>query len=1031
MIRKMIPFCLLLLPGLLFAGTIKLPVTADCGISNERGHLEENSGASVSVPVRQNQNWSGFESKTYLMSFDTEAIRGWTVSRAWLNIFVARGDLYGIGLSTVLADWEEGSGLNGQTGRGGASWKWAREPEAGKTAGMENNWSWPESGIYSVSWAHPDARYYHAGPGMIEKTLLEDGRILHLRIPVEPSLVEALAAGLAGGLILTDDKGQVAEGMSLKGTGRPYRYNQSEDIYLYTREIQDPNLRPFLDVEGKPDDRIPPGAPGQLAVAGVEPFDPSVTVSFNAPTEDGDNGGPVLGYEVRYSSKRIADNDWANLGNLPLWAVPKPVAPGRNQSMRVFTLKPGTWFLGIRAVDEAGNPGSVSQVKITVPEMPEVPLSAATARQTEAAGSEVVFGGLLEVWACPDLCKVDPISGNIQLGGENYEPVGKYKFINQVWSSAGRKVSLQAARGEVVAFQLILGRVGEKTLSDVQVSAGDLKGKSGRIKSTEHVSTFRVWYLDVVPREEELTGPWELIVDKGHKPAWHGDACLPLGEPYESAFSLPTKDNMGDDQRWQSVWVDLDVPGKAKPGTYRGQITITAKELDSPATVEVELEVLPLRLPDEITWPAELNGYGGAPASFTGTQNAGTERVLQAELRLHQLIHRHRVTLNVLPYNQSGMAHPGYAPTLKGSGKDTRVDSWKEWEHRYAPYLTGKAFTRSMGYHGLRQGVPITHIYLTIHENWPIPLKAHYSDWKAVSKRAEFAEWAKTSRPLEEAFSGEFKEGFSSVVRQMFEHFKKKGYTRTSFQVYLNNKYYYKTDFFGMRGSTRGSSFWLLDEPIDYDDYDANRFFLQLVKDGYEQAGAQKIKIDYRTDVSQPEMSRGLWDGLCNLWNSSGLIEFASTAMFRMRKLPGENYWRYGGETAISGKMINYQQNFFTVWAIGASGILPCWNVFGGGDWFRPGNLSIIYSGRDYARTGKSYEGAFAGVRLKAVRRAQQDVEYLNLLAAKKGWTRVKVRQALAAFADDPSAHVLKFDRLGADRLFELRKAVAQAVISD
>ena len=216
---------------------------------------------------------------------------------------------------------------------------------------------------------------------------------------------------------------------------------------------------------------------------------------------------------------------------------------------------------------------------------------------------------------------------------------------------------------------------------------------------------------------------------------------------------------------------------------------------------------------------------------------------------------------------------------------------------------------------------------------------------------------------------------------------------------------------------------------MDYDDYEANRFFLQLVKDGYEQARTSEINIDYRTDVSQPEFSRGLWDGLCNLWNSSGLLEFSSTAMFRIKRIPGENYWRYGGETRISGKMINYQQNFFTVWAIGSAGILPCWNAFGGGNWFRPNNLSIIYTGKNYARTGKSYEGAFAGVRLKAIRRAQQDAEYLNLLAAKKGWSREKVRRALAAFADDPSAYVLRFNKLSAERVFELRRAVAAALI--
>ncbi|MBN2288075.1 MAG: hypothetical protein JXQ83_02005 [Candidatus Glassbacteria bacterium] len=1031
LLHRMLPVFLLVFSATTNACAARLPVTADAGISNERGHFDENSGASVAVPIRQNQNWSGFEGKACLMRFETGAVRGWTVSAAWLNIFLARGDLYGIGLCTVLADWEEGRGINGQTGRGGASWRWAREPGEGETPGPEHRWSWPESGIFSVSWAHPDARYYHVTPGMIERETLEDGQILHLRFPVAPELVEALATGLACGLVLTDDKGQVAEGLSLKGAGRPYVYNPSQDIYMYTCNIQDPGLRPFLEVEGEAADRTPPGAPGALAVAGTEPYDPSVTVSFTAPADDGESGGAVLGYDVRCGRESLGESDWQNLERVPLWVVPKPLEPGAVQTMRVFTLKPGSYFLGVRALDEAGNLGPVSQVEITVPRVPVAALPAVPAPERGGRSAEVVFENLLEVWACPDLCKVDPVSGGILLDGENYEPAGGYKLENQVWSSARRTVSLQAARGEVVAFQLVLGRAGGKPLSRVRVSCSSLSGRAGRIDSRGSVSFFRVWYLDVVPRERELTGPWELIVDKGHRPAWHGDACLPLEEPYETGFSLPTRDNMGDDQRWQSVWVDLDVPGSTEPGLYRGKVTVAAQELKTPAEVELELEVLPLRLPDEITWPAELNGYDSGPSRMTGVRESGTERLFAAERRLHQLIHLHRATMNVLPYGQAGNVPRGSAPELEGSGKNTRIVSWDDWEHRYGPYLTGEAFTRAMGYDGLRQGVPLTHIYLSIHENWPIPLREHYADWRDVKKRLEFAEWAKASRPLDEAISQDFKEGFSSVVCQMFEHFRKKGYTGTSFQVYLNNKYYYKTDFFGMRGNIAGSSFWLLDEPVDYDDYDANRFFLQLVKDGYELAGAPEVKIDYRTDVSQPEMSRGLWDGLCNLWNSSGLIDFASTAMFRIRRIPGENYWRYGGETRISGKLINYQQNFLAVWAIGASGILPCWNVFGGGDWFRPGDLSIIYTGRDYARTGKSYEGAFAGVRLKAIRRAQQDVEYLNLLAGKKGWTRERVRRALAPFADDPAAYVLKFDNLGAGRLFELRRAVAQAVMSE
>ncbi|HUU28669.1 MAG TPA: fibronectin type III domain-containing protein [archaeon] len=1029
---------LALLIGFPLAGqaeSLKLPVVADCGISNERGHLNENSGASVSVPIRQNQNWSGFEAKACLMRFDTGPLTGMSVSRAWLNIFLARGDLYAVGLCTVLADWDEGRGVNGQTGRGGASWRWAREPRAGQKPGPENYWSWEESGIYSVSWAHPDARYHHAGPGTIEKRPLDDGRIIHLRIPVDPKLVESLGAGLAGGLLLTDDKGQVAEAKSLKGTGRPYRYDRSQDIYLYTREIQEPSLQPFLEVEGEKVDQSPPGGVGQLKVAGVDPFDPSVTVSFTAPADDGESGGPVLGYDVRYSRGSIGQAGWESLERLPLWAVVKPESPGTVQSLRVFTLAPGTYFLALRAVDESGNLGPVSEIEITVPEVPSVTLPVSPAGKGKgAAPGGVVFDNSLEVWACPDLCKVDPVTGGILLDSENYEPAGDYKLANQVWSSAGRAVSLQAARGEVVAFQLVLGRVGDKKLSEVRVSTGNLSGDPGRIESEGNVSCFRVWYLDVVPREKELTGPWELIVDKGHKPAWHGDACLPLGPPFETAFDLPSGDNMGDDQRWQSVWVDICVPPAANPGLYQGELTVTSKELVSLAVVSVKLEVLPLVMPDEVTWPVELNAYHTGIAGFSGvSQGSDTERYLEIERRIYQLIHPHRATLNILPYGQAGDVPRGNAPVLKGSGRETAVDSWEEWDSRYGPYLSGEAFTPSMDYQGPRAGVPVTHIYLPFNEDWPMPIEKHYADYKkSVVSREDFAEWAKTSRPLEEAFDQDYQDGFVSVVRQFFEHFKTKGYTRTSFQVYFNNKYYYKTEFFGMRGGVKGSSFWLLDEPVDYDDYAANRFFLSLVKKGYEQAGAGNLKLDLRTDVSQPEMSRGLWDGICNLWNSSGLMDFKTTAAYRMHRLPGENYWRYGGETRISGRLMNYQQNFFTVWAVGASGALGTWNVLGGGgDWFRPDDLSIIYQGKSYARTSEDYDGAFAGVRLKAIRRAQQDVEYLNLLAAKKGWSRNKVRRAMAAFADNPEESGLTFDGLTADRLFELRRAVAKALLTE
>ncbi|MEA1996365.1 MAG: hypothetical protein U9N45_01940 [Gemmatimonadota bacterium] len=1014
------------------AETVKLPVTEDTGISSVRGCMDDNSGASVTVPIRQNQNWSGFETKAYLMKFDAGPILGMTVDRAILNVFLAKGELYAVGLCTVLADWEEGQGLNGQTGRGGASWNLAREPEEGGGPDAGNYWSWPGSGIYSVSWAHPDARYHHVGPGEFEKIPLENG-IIHLRIPVAPELVQALAAGLASGLILTDDKGQVAESYSLKGSGKPYRYDMSQDTYLYTRDIQEPLLRPFLEVQGRKIDNIPPGAVDPLEVVSVEPFEQSVTVSLTVPAGDGATGGGAMGYEVRCSRVEKEDESWENAARLPCWAVPQPEAPGAKQLLRVFTLEPGDYSLAVRAVDKAGNRGPVSWCRITVPEVPQARMEAAPALKDSRPGPPPVFENSLELWACSDLCKVDPVSGGILLNRENYRPAGDFRLANRVWSGRDRTVSLEAMKGEVVAFQLVLGRVGDAELTGIRVVPGNLKGPVGMLKADVNISTFRTWYLDVAPREEELTGPWELVEKKDHKPAWHGDACLPLAAPFDTDFDLPAMDNMGPQQRYQSVWVDLFVPRQTKPGIYRGEVSITADRLEGPALVGVKLRVLPLVMPGHVGWVVDLNTYNYGVTSLSGlSPESDYERFITVERRLYQMAHRHRATLNILPYGQDGTVQTGCAPTLKGSGRETRIDSWKQWDRRFSPYLSGKAFTPGQGYRGGPGiGVPVTHFYLPFHENWPMPIENHYDDWADLYTRVQFGEWAKSSRPLEEAFDRDYQEGFVAVAQRFFEHLKKKKFTKTGFQAYFNNKYYFKVPFFAMPAEGRGSSFWLLDEPVDYDDFAANRFFLSMVREGYERARAHEVKLHLRTDVSQPEMSRGLWDGLCNLWTTGGLFPFGGTASFRMKRIPGEQYWEYGGGPSVSGCLLDLQALFLSRWSIGASGQLPYWDTLRQEGWFKPSNLAIFFTGTDYARSGRTYDGPIAGVRLKAMRRAQQDIEYLDMLAAKPGWSRMKVTRALAAWADDPEARAPTFNRLTAESLFELRKAVVKALLSE
>ena len=68
-------------------------------------------------------------------------------------------------------------------------------------------------------------------------------------------------------------------------------------------------------------------------------------------------------------------------------------------------------------------------------------------------------------------------------------------------------------------------------------------------------------------------------------------------------------------------------------------------------------------------------------------------------------------------------------------------------------------------------------------------------------------------------------------------------------------------------------------------------------------------------------------------------------------------------------------------------------------------------------------------LRLKTMRRAQQDIEYLYLLAGQKQWDRAAVRRAIAAYANEPDAPVLTFATMDAAKQFQLRSAVAATII--
>ena len=499
-----------------------------------------------------------------------------------------------------------------------------------------------------------------------------------------------------------------------------------------------------------------------------------------------------------------------------------------------------------------------------------------------------------------------------------------------------------------------------------------------------------------------------------------------------ASFEIPAADNKVAGQQVQSVWVDLYVPRGTPPGRYKGTITITAKELSRPVELTVALEVLPLSLPDEYTFVLELNRYHSVVGWAGVDARKDPDQAMRTTWDCYRLAHRHRCVLNVLPYSHSGRVDRDYVPAMAGQGTDVRVKDWSEYDRRFGPLLDGSAFSARAGYVGPGAGVPVHHMYTAFHEAWPVWLDAStYKDHKVVKGRLDFAEYAKQARRPAVAFTEAYKQGFMRVARQFFRHFKAKGWTRTSLHFFNNNKYYWKVAYFGGMGRG-GVCFWLMDEPADFDDYDANGFVMSLAHRAYRTAGAPEVRMDGRADVSQPEMARGLWDGIATVWCIGGMRGYWPTAAARRRWLPREKHWCYGGGVRVDGAAVQLWQAGLTRWCCGVTGWMPWWNCFGGGSraWKKAQNLAIYYTGKNYANSGRTYPGPIAGVRLKLARRIQQDIEYLHLLGRCKGWDRHRVRRALAAYSDDPAAPVLTFNGLTLDRLNELRRRVIATILA-
>ncbi|MCX6358445.1 MAG: DUF4091 domain-containing protein [Armatimonadetes bacterium] len=603
------------------------------------------------------------------------------------------------------------------------------------------------------------------------------------------------------------------------------------------------------------------------------------------------------------------------------------------------------------------------------------------------AGDWVGGGTGLRVAALPETEKAHPVTGAVleRCGAQRYgvPGIGPEVGGDGIWYSGA--VHLRAARGEVVAFQLLLdAQRGPVSGVSVQV-APDLKPERGGPLHALRSWVSRLWSV------------------KGNK--WAPEYCVPL----TGAFDIPWRANKVHGQRFQSVFVELLAPANAPPGLYRAEVEV--RHGADTARLPVLMELNSLRMPDAPRFDVSLNTYG--PVSRAWRLPDESPRALALEREFHRMAHLHRATLASLGYSHGGDVTAGYAPPVAGTGADLRVTDWSAWDARWGPYLDGRAFD------GLPRGrTPVTHLYLPIHEAWPADIRADYA-FKASTRDypACIIEHALKAPAIADALPASYGDAVAAASRLFADHARQRGWNRTEFQFYLNNKNMYRDPAMG----GRGVSWWLLDEPNYRDDWLALAYFARQMRRGAPRGSV----VRFREDCSRPQWQRNRLDGLVDLMVVNEEIYHRPALIETLRTRAGTRFWTYGEANSPETPDIAAEGWCVRAWLAGADGVAP-WQTVGGEEALTtPDPTALLVPGRAFG-----IDGPVASIRLKALRRGQQDAEYLAALASARGWSR---RQTAAALAGALRACGVSLEGFTPGRhagaaFADLRSAAARAV---
>ncbi len=901
-----------------------------------------------------------------LLGFDTQAAVGKNIERATLWLHQAgEQPLVTLVVGTIAADWIEGSGDgSGPDPLGSCAAYVGVDPQSGDTV----RWAGRQSDVTDVMLT--------AGNTLrAELTVTRQGDGWQsVELPLE--IAHALVSGESYGLVLVDGKGQL-------------RSPDEKFINKYFHSRDSGRYAPYLEVELSDP---PAGAPAAPADVAVKPEIRQASLAgggvkiFISPQSAG--GSAAEYYEIRTSATPLDVNSVEAASEVPRQLIPR--AGTGLDSVLVAGLEPGgELYVAARAVDRFGRAGGWKFGSGAVSAALEAPVLADPRRPD--------IGGAIRVWAVGVDEKVNPVSGRLledNLSRYAFPGDGDYDYMygNYLWSAGARKITLDVPRGGTAAFQVVVSPAGE-SIGGVSLRAGwnSSPAGSGRFP----VKVFRNWYVRS---------------DKDSQ--WYAEVAV----PHRGEFAVPATDNGIEGQRNQAFTVEFYVPRAARAGRYSGQVVVGARGLLA-RRITVEINVHQAAIPEKLPFISEMNVYGPVGSQYGLADDS--DEYYGIEEQYYRIAHEHLTVINQLPYSQLGTIKAVGAPLLRGEGKDMEVADWSAWDHRWGRYLDGSAFA------GMDRQVPVPVMYLPFFENWPADLNKHYrfqpTDTTYVGK---INEHALTAPSIEKAFDPAYEQEWLAVMRQFTDHLVEKGWTDTEYQVYLNNKYYYKKRGRGIGGE--GVSWWLLDEPYHWEDFKAVAWYGELFQRSLGERSEPKVV--YRIDVSRPHLAFGLWDKLESVYYVSSYF-YTKNAFLRQRKdLYGEQIRNYGSFHNLEQTNLTATAWPLKSWLNGGNGLLP-WKVIAQDENFeKPNKTAIFYPG---VRFG--IQGPLVSLRLKAMREGTELVTLLAMLAEREGWNLQQAALAvgerldlggatITEFFDD--AGTVDFSRLGSGDIAALKRDI-------